>query len=230
MKKDDFPYFIWLVICLSILPFFGFTQDNSMSIGVFGTVKSYNHHLNGIGDGFDSGRSYEKIFNGDIGISVGFKLKERITFRSGLAFSRKGYKIKSQYISMDPYIYWLAGEVNEEDNSVAIKMDYLEIPIQGLYYFTLNKPVRFYGAFGFATNAKLSNIYNDTDVGNTLEKDAPGFVFLASLGVGLEFYLNDSVCFVLEPNYNHYFSEIDATTMESNTQSFGLLFGLKFGI
>ncbi|GEM_PF-3487754 len=219
----------YLIICFLILPTFGFAQDKNMSIGIFGSLNSYNYHLEDIRDGL-TGRSYEKIMNGNVGISIKLMLSERIGLRSALAYSLKGYKLKSQHISSDPYVHWLNAEVNNEDKSVNVKMEYLEIPIQGLYYFTPNKNIKIYGALGFAVNARLNNIYSDTDAGNRLEKNAPDFVYLVSLGGGVEFHISNQAYLSVEPNFSQYLNKIDKNNMGGNAQSYGVSAGLNFAI
>jgi hypothetical protein len=118
------------------------------------------------------------------------------------------------------------------DNSLYQNFGYIEMPVL-LRYKLIDRAVDFNLIGGMSYNLLVNNTVhamagnNRYDVGKTAGLN--NFLVSSSLGMGMEYTLNDKISLNLEPTFRYYlnpFSNIGSITV--NPYSFGIFSGLSY--
>jgi outer membrane protein with beta-barrel domain len=140
------------------------------------------------------------------GLNVCFNFSQLVGFETGIQFSNKGYKTKSQDL-----IYFPPSPSSPTKAKTTYSYQYIGIPLKVKFSFGKSK-VRFLSSIGFMTNLLLNvkqtnNFeYSNGKTENKTQSSTSGFKkfdISPMISVGIDYKLNNKVHLVAEPTFRY---------------------------
>ena len=175
----------------------------------------------------DKDEIYSKDFKSNpgyhFGVTAEYALDDKLSIEPALLFSKKGYKMSESYSGVD--------------SKTLVNLNYLEIPINGIYKIDLGETkLKIHAGpyLGFALSGKMkTTVTGEPDetttikIGSGTNKDIKGLDFGLNVGAGLEFGVIE---FGLQ--YGIGLANLTNSTVASAVQKnkvFSVSVGYKFG-
>ncbi|MCK4661614.1 MAG: PorT family protein [Bacteroidales bacterium] len=200
-------------------------QENKISTGLASSVDYYNmfdfKSIVGFNHKYETNSAYS------IGLRFQYNINEKLSLRSGLLYSEKGYKKNYNYIFMD------AGDplIPKESN---LKISYLNVPLIIGYYLINKGNIKFSSSTGIISEFLISNteisVFEDNSERNSefLNQNLNGILLSAQVNVGLEYHMGKNLFFTIEPYVRYGINKIDDVIMNSNPISYGGILSVNY--
>jgi hypothetical protein len=214
-----------LIILIFIFGFNQVTkaQDKSLSVGLGGSFdKRLNDYSENPWFGFD--HQFSDISEFSFGIQFNYQFNEKIGLRSGISYSRKGYKLIYAWITPN-------GIDGSGDPSIPLeskfRLNYIDIPF-GIYYqvvtnnrYTLSPSIGIMNSINIGESEISEMGDGTTNQTNFNSFNTKPYVLGARLGLINNFNLSDKVFISLEPYVMYNFSKLNDTDINKSDLTFG---------
>lgn len=167
------------------------------------------------------------------GINVLFNLKRNMSLESGIQYSNKGYQTKMvETVSFQPN-----DPLAPEKAKVIYHFHYVDVPLKFNYFFG-NRKIRYLASVGVTTNVFLKETQTSIRVYADHKEKVPissdfeyeRFNVSPSIGIGIDYQMNDKINVRIEPTFRYGVSKIIDAPITAYLFSGGINFGLYFGL
>jgi hypothetical protein len=199
-------------------------QEKIATIGVNGSIDYLNVDFKPI-TGFN--HKYEMNQSFSFGLRFQYNISERLSLRSGMTYSVKGYKLNYKFILMDS-----GDPVIPRESKLNIA--YLGIPVMAGYSIINNERFKLSPSFGLINEILISNnetsIFEDNKEGESqfLNQNLNKFLLSVQINLGLEYHIGKKIFFGLEPYLRYGFNKFDNEIMISNPVTYGGVLSINY--
>lgn len=217
MKKI---FLLILVICLYQ---YIIAQDKGFSIGLGGSFdKRLNEYYDNPWVGFD--HEFSDISEFSFGTQISYHFSDRIGLRSGISYSRKGYKLIYAWITPD-------GNNGVGDPLIPLesefRLKYLDVPVSLFYKIVNANHYTFSASIGMMNSINIGES-EISEMGDGTSKETAYNVFntnsyLAGARIGLinNIDISENVFISIEPYFMYNFFTLNDTDIEKSDFAFG---------
>ena len=205
-------------------------QVNKLSIGIIGSPDFYNYQFKSI-PGFD--HEYKTKTNYSLGLSMNYNFAEKISVKTGLLFSTKGYILDYSWGNIEPNDPLIPLESN-------INVSYIDIPVLVSYDFVHQDKLSLFASTGIVTSflikeKEISKMGDgsekETEFSKTgLNQKFNKTIFAIDLELGLKYNLSEKLFISIAPYLRYGLNKISDEVLESNPMSYGASFGFHFNL
>jgi len=167
------------------------------------------------------------------GLNVCFNFSQLLGFETGIQFSNKGYKTKSQDL-----IYFPPSPSSPTKAKTTYSYQYIGIPLKAKFSFGKSK-VRFLSCIGFMTNLLLNvkqtnNFeYSNGKTEKKTQSSTSGFKKVdisPMISVGVDYKLNNKIHLLAEPTFRYGVVKTKDAPVTENLWNAGLNVGFYYAL
>lgn len=205
-------------------------QVNKVSIGISGSPDFYNYQFKSI-PGFE--HEYKTKTNYSIGMSMNYNFAERLSVKTGLLFSTKGYVLDYSWLIAETNDPLLAQESN-------INISYLDIPVLISYDLLRLDKLSLFTSTGIVASFLIKEneistmgdgTEKETEYSKTMFNQSFNKTLLAiDLEIGLKYNFNEKLFMSIAPYLRYGLNKISDEVLESNPLSYGASLGMHLNL
>ena len=205
-------------------------QEKGLSIGLGGSLdKRLNDYTEFPLSGFN--HQFSDISEFSFGLQIDYQINDKIGLRSGISYSRKGYKLVYEWLTLD-------GSNRTGDPAIPLESEfrlaYLDIPVSFYYQVVKTKRYTLSPSIGIMNSvhigdSEISEMGDGTTKETTFNSfDTNPYLSGTRLGLISNLNLSDNIFLSLEPYAMYNFSKLNDTDIENSTFTFGGYLSLNY--